>query len=148
MECGGRSQEPGVGTRSAVGSERLLPVAATSFEGQPIAAPAEDGRFRPAADLRLSMVDSRFAKCPTSDFGLRTSDSVCYPPLWQLANWVRNGALTHKDVKNEDCSGDVYENKGKETKCRPLKSGFLHENAQIERQLTKICRIYGQKMRR
>jgi hypothetical protein len=36
-------------------------------------------------------------------------------PLWGLTNVlfkVRNGALTHRDVKNEGTSGDVYENKG------------------------------------
>jgi hypothetical protein len=35
--------------------------------------------------------------------------------LWRLTNTlikVRNGALTHKDVKNEGTSGDVYEKKG------------------------------------
>jgi hypothetical protein len=35
--------------------------------------------------------------------------------LWRLTNTlikVRNGALTHKDVKNEGTSGDVHENKG------------------------------------
>jgi hypothetical protein len=35
--------------------------------------------------------------------------------LWRLTNtliMVRNGALTHRDVKNEGTSGDVYENKG------------------------------------
>ena len=35
--------------------------------------------------------------------------------LWRLTNVlfkVRNGALIHKDVKNEGTSGDVYENKG------------------------------------
>jgi hypothetical protein len=36
-------------------------------------------------------------------------------PLWRLTHTlikVRNGALTHRDVKNEGTSGDVYENKG------------------------------------
>jgi hypothetical protein len=36
-------------------------------------------------------------------------------PLWRLTNVlfkVRNGALAHRDVKNEGTSGDVYENKG------------------------------------
>jgi hypothetical protein len=35
------------------------------------------------------------------------------PPLWRLTNVlfkVRNGALPHRDVKNEDRSGYVYEN--------------------------------------
>ena len=36
-------------------------------------------------------------------------------PLWRLTHTlikVRNGALTHKDVKNEDRPDYVYENKG------------------------------------
>jgi hypothetical protein len=35
--------------------------------------------------------------------------------LWRLTNTlikVRNGALTHRDVKNEDRPDYVYENKG------------------------------------
>ena len=35
--------------------------------------------------------------------------------LWRLTNTlikVRKGALTHKDVKNEDRPDNVYENKG------------------------------------
>jgi hypothetical protein len=35
--------------------------------------------------------------------------------LWRLTHTlikVRNGALTHRDVKNEGTSGDMYENKG------------------------------------
>jgi hypothetical protein len=35
-------------------------------------------------------------------------------PLWRLTNpliKVRNGALTHRDVKNEDRPDYVYENK-------------------------------------
>jgi hypothetical protein len=63
---------------------------------------------------------------------------------------VRNGALTHRDVKNEGTSGDVYENKWMETKCTPINTAFytkmhglrdnerqsigsLAENAQIAR---------------
>jgi len=37
--------------------------------------------------------------------------------LWWLTNVllkVRNGALTQRDVKNEDRPGDVYENKGED----------------------------------
>jgi hypothetical protein len=35
--------------------------------------------------------------------------------LWRLTHTLikgRNGALTHRDVKNEGTSGDMYENKG------------------------------------
>ena len=44
-------------------------------------------------------------------------------PLWRLTHTlikVRNGALTHKDVKNEGTSGDVYENKGDVTICHAI----------------------------
>jgi hypothetical protein len=37
---------------------------------------------------------------------------------------VRNGALTPRDVKNEGTSGDVYENKGRETKCTHINTAF------------------------
>ena len=43
---------------------------------------------------------------------------------------VRNGALTHRDVKNEGTSGDVYENKGRATKCTHINTAFytkMHE---------------------
>ena len=56
--------------------------------------------------------------------------------LWQLTNTlinVRNGALTHKDVKNEDRPGDVYENKGVMDKMDETSSGFLAENTWITR---------------
>ncbi len=45
---------------------------------------------------------------------LRMEDSSLRQ-LWRLTNVlfrVRNGALTHKDVKNEDRPDYVYENKG------------------------------------
>jgi hypothetical protein len=38
---------------------------------------------------------------------------------------VRNGAVTHKDVKNEGTSGDVYENKGMGDKIDEKRSGFV-----------------------
>ena len=56
--------------------------------------------------------------------------------LWQLTNTlinVRNGALTHKDVKNEDRPDYVYENKGESDKMDENPSGFLAENARITR---------------
>jgi hypothetical protein len=37
---------------------------------------------------------------------------------------VRNGALTHRDVKNEDRSGYVYENTGNDDKMSGEKTGF------------------------
>ena len=40
---------------------------------------------------------------------------------------IRLGALIHKDVKNEGASGDMYENKGKPTKCTPISSAFYNE---------------------
>jgi hypothetical protein len=53
------------------------------------------------SSLRL-IYDCRFAKCAP-------------PRLWRLTNTltkVRNKALTHKDVKNEECSSEFFENKG------------------------------------
>jgi hypothetical protein len=44
---------------------------------------------------------------------------------------VRNGALTHKDVKNEDRPGDMYENKGEMDKMADNRDGFLSESSQI-----------------
>jgi hypothetical protein len=67
--------------------------------GRKSAARAEDGRFQPAADLRLSIVDLRSVP----------------PRLWRLTNAltkVQKKALTHKDVKNEECSSEFFENKG------------------------------------
>ncbi|MGD1100444.1 MAG: hypothetical protein ABSA59_00125, partial [Terriglobia bacterium] len=55
--------------------------------------------------------------------------------LWRLTNMlfrVRNGALTPRDVKNEDRPGYAYENKGDDDKMSGEKHGFLHENAAIE----------------
>ena len=52
--------------------------------------------------------------------------------LWRLTNVlfkVRNGALSHKNVKNEDRSWDVHENKGEGDKMDDNPSGFLAENA-------------------
>ena len=56
--------------------------------------------------------------------------------LWRLTKTlikVRNGALNHRDVKNEGTSGDVYENKGESDTMADNPSGFLAENAPISR---------------
>jgi hypothetical protein len=56
--------------------------------------------------------------------------------LWRLTNMlfkVRNGALAHKDVKNEGTSGDVYENTGDDDKMSSENAGPLHENTPIAR---------------
>jgi hypothetical protein len=42
---------------------------------------------------------------------------------------IRSGALHQKDVKNEDCSGDVYENKETEDKFTVNQNDCLSENA-------------------
>ncbi|MGA3164813.1 MAG: hypothetical protein ABSF14_01710 [Terriglobia bacterium] len=55
-------------------------------------------------------------------------------PLWRLTHTlikVRNGALTHKDVKNEDRSGDVYENKGESDKMDDNRDDLVTENSRI-----------------
>jgi hypothetical protein len=44
---------------------------------------------------------------------------------------VRNGALIHKDVKNEDRPDYVYENKGEVDKMAYNRDGFLSETSQI-----------------
>jgi hypothetical protein len=57
--------------------------------------------------------------------------------LWRLTSTlikVRNGALTHKDVKNEDRPDYMCENKGAMDKMDEKPSGFLAENARITRQ--------------
>jgi hypothetical protein len=62
------------------------------------------------------------------DFSLRQ--------LWRLTNVlfkVRNGALIHKDVKNEDRPDYVYENKGADDTMPDNQRDFLAENAQISR---------------
>jgi hypothetical protein len=46
---------------------------------------------------------------------------------------VRNGALTHRDVKNEGTSGDMYENKGASDIMSGNRDGFFEENAEIAR---------------
>jgi hypothetical protein len=49
-------------------------------------------------------------------------------PLWRLTLIkVRKGALTHRDVKNEGTSGDVYENKGAHDTMPDNKSRFWHK---------------------
>jgi hypothetical protein len=46
---------------------------------------------------------------------------------------LRNGALTLRDVKNEGRTDYVYENTGNVDKMSCERSGFLRENAPIER---------------
>ena len=56
--------------------------------------------------------------------------------LWRLTNVlfkVRNGALTRRDVKNEDRPDYVYENKGASDTMSGNRDDFLAENAQIQR---------------
>jgi hypothetical protein len=56
--------------------------------------------------------------------------------LWRLTNMlvkVRNGALAHKDVKNEGRSDYVHENTGNMDKMSCDETGFLQENAPITR---------------
>jgi len=46
------------------------------------------------------------------------------PAAYEWDIQVRNGALAHRDVKNEDRSDYVFENKCSTTKCIPLNSLF------------------------
>jgi hypothetical protein len=73
------------------------------------------------SSLRL-IYDCRFAKCLPQ-----------FRRLTHMLIKVRNGALAHRDVKNEGTSGDVYENKGEWDKMADNPSGFLAENARITR---------------
>jgi hypothetical protein len=55
---------------------------------------------------------------------------------WRLTNTlikVRNEALTHKDVKNEDRPDYVYENKGEGDKMDDNRADFLAENTRVAR---------------
>jgi len=55
--------------------------------------------------------------------------------LWRLTNMlfrVRNGALTLRDVKNEDRPGYVHENTGDNDKMSGQNTGHLQENTAIE----------------
>jgi hypothetical protein len=46
---------------------------------------------------------------------------------------VRNGELTRREIKNEDRTGYIHENKGDGDKMSSENQGFLQENAAIER---------------
>ena len=46
---------------------------------------------------------------------------------WRITDMLtklRNGAVTHKDVKNEATSGDVHENTGPQDNMADNQSGF------------------------
>jgi hypothetical protein len=51
----------------------------------------------------------------------------------KVVEYRSEAGLTLRDVKNEDRSGYVHENKWIATKCTPILTGLLHENAPIER---------------
>ena len=56
--------------------------------------------------------------------------------LWRLTNVlfkVGNGALTQRDVKNEDRPDYVYENKGVSDTMTDNGLGFLADHSQISR---------------
>ncbi len=56
--------------------------------------------------------------------------------LWRLTHTlikVRNRALTHKDVKNEDRPDYVHENKGEGDKMDDNLVGYLSDNAGVAR---------------
>ena len=57
---------------------------------------------------------------------------------------IRHEALTHKHVKNEDSSGDVYEKTGKATKCTPINPAFCTKMYQSLDNQTEIGRLFGQ----
>ncbi len=107
-----------------------------SFERQQNAAHANDGKFQSTADLRLSIFDFRFGKCP---------------PLWRLTNVlfkVRNGAVTRRDVKNGATSGDVYENTGDDDKMSIEKHGHFTKIHQLCGNRQQSVGLLGEKCTR
>ena len=107
-------------------------------EGRKSGDHAEDGRFRPAADLRLSIVNWKSA--PPMRRLTNALVKTCRPEGRRYIS-VRNEALTHRDVKNEGTSGDVYENKGRATKCTHINTAFytkMHQFRDNGRQSTGL----------
>ena len=96
-------------------------IPASGPEGRKSEAHAEDGRFRPAADLRLSIVDWQSA--PPMRRLTNTLVKTCRPEGRRYIS-VRKGALTLRDVKNEDRPGYVHENKSRTTKCHAKNAAF------------------------
>jgi hypothetical protein len=92
-------------------------------------------RFRPAVNLRLTIVDFQFAKCHPG--GSRTS-----------LLWSETGRLPRKDVKNEGRSGNVYENKGSIDTMAENYSGFCAWLESFLQNWTTIDGSFWQKMRR
>jgi hypothetical protein len=65
---------------------------------------------------------------------MQTMEDSNLRQLWRLTNVlfkVRNGALSHKEIKSEDRTDYVYENKGEVDKKDENPSGLLAENEQI-----------------
>ena len=83
-------------------------IPATGSGGRESKAVAEDGRLPPMADLGLPIFDGQLPIC---EFPHR----LVWPT--KVLFKVRNDPWIQEDVKNEGTSGDVYENKGKMTKC-------------------------------
>jgi hypothetical protein len=59
------------------------------------------------------------------------------------ATLTRNWALTLRDVKNEDRSGDVYENKGRATKCTAIFPAFYMKMHQWHDNRLESVRLFG-----
>jgi hypothetical protein len=53
------------------------------------------------------------------------------PLAWPWGRQQQPGGVTGKDVKNEDRSGDMYENKGTHDTLTEEKSDFVSENATL-----------------
>jgi hypothetical protein len=58
---------------------------------------------------------------------------------------VWNGALTLRDVKNEDRSGYVYENKGEQTQCLVTKPAFCTKMRQLRDNRKQFSGLFGRK---
>jgi len=80
------------------------------------------------------LMRGRCGECKIPTFGKSGGSPSCRGRLnTNMLFKVRNGALTHKDVKNEDRTDYIYENTGTRDKMYTQKMPLLHENAPISR---------------
>ena len=58
---------------------------------------------------------------------------------------ARNGALTRRDVKNEDRTDYVHENTGEGTKCTPKKGAFYTKMGELNDNRQQSVGLIGRK---
>jgi hypothetical protein len=128
-------------------------IPASRTEGRKSGPHAEDGRFLPAAGLRLTICENRLIGSSIHRLGTElvlngpmvrwpdrrgssTRCSRCADLKVGATSASERGAVTHRDVQNEDRSGYVYENTGDADKMSDEKTGFytkmhlLHDKRQ------------------